>query len=69
MQAWSDALQLLAIIGPVLPEELLPQLLRLLPGIVGCLSSALPVLRSLAMRCAVENAKAHTDGLLPSLFR
>ena len=65
----TDTLQTLKIIGPVVHEELFPEVLQALPAVVHGCGRAQHQVRHMSVMCAVELAATHTELVLPVLLR
>ena len=65
----TDALQILRIIGPVVHEQLLPEVLQTLPAVVHGCGHAQHQARHMSVMCAVQLAATHSELILPVMLR
>lgn len=65
----TDSLHILQIMGPVVHEQLLAEVLQVLPAVVHACAHAEQEVCRRSVRCAVQLAAAHGDRVLPALLR
>ena len=65
----TDTLQILKIAGPVVHEQLFPEVLQALPAVVHGCGHAQHQVQHMSVMCAVELAATHTELVLPVLLR
>ena len=65
----TDSLHILQIIGPVVHEQLLPEVLQVIPAVVHACAHAEQEVRQRSVCCAVQLAGAHCDLVPPALLR
>ena len=65
----TDALQILKIIGPVVHQQLIAEVLQALPPVVHSCGHAQHQVRHMSVICAVELATTHTELVLPVMLR
>ena len=69
VQALWDCLQILRVTGPAMHPSLTPQLLSLLPGLVGCCWHSHTGIHQSAASCAEALVSAKSGVVLPPLLR
>ena len=65
----TETMQILKILGPVVDQSLLPEVLQAIPAVVQCCGHSQAAVQDMAVRCAVELGAAHGHLMLPPLLR
>lgn len=65
----AETLHILKIVGPVVHEQLIPEVLQAIPAVVQGCGDAQHQVRHMSVLCAVELAATHTGLVLPVLLR